>query len=290
MRECQYRCRVFAGNALRLLGVVPVAVVLGLNFGCGSLVGERAAPLFFVPLAIEGEPVAKALVDTGGGYEIMLRQSYGLNVVDSIEVVVFGGTETVQLTESFAYTAGGVDSVADAAIVGASICDCNGVGFYFFRKTGVVLGLDFAEPAVLFLSHTPLSGVTIDFELLPENLPAFDTSFIVVEAELNGVSQTLVGLLDTGANATVMRRDLADSAGESTTTRPWVTVTRDQLGSVSLGVRLSDNSSLPDMILGTDLMRKWADRWYFSFRSHGGSVTVMRDGDATSPVSVRPPL
>ena len=60
--------------------------------------------------------------------------------------------------------------------------------------------------------------------------------------------------------------------------------------SVSLSVRLSDNNNLPDMILGTDIMRKWADRWYFSFRSHGGSVTVVRDGDATSPVSVQPPL
>jgi predicted aspartyl protease len=288
MHERRCRNRGYAWAALRRLNVFSVAIVLVHGTGCGGSVEAPSAPLFSVPLAVQGESVGTALVDTGGGYEVMLRRSFGLDIVDSLEVVVFGGTETVAVTEGFAYTAGGIDAVADAAIVGASICDCNGVGFPFFRKTGVVLGLDFAEPAVAFLPLLPVQGVTIDFVLLPEDLSAFDTSFIEVEVVVNGGSQTLLALLDTGANTTVIRRELVDSAEETAAVRPRVTVTHGQLGSVSIPVLLSNNDSLPAMILGTDAMGKWADRWYFSFTPDGGSVTVVRGGN-TSPHEPTPP-
>ncbi len=271
------------------MGTLGIVVALGLSAGCGSTEVPRSAPLFAVPLSVEGEPIGTALVDTGGGYEIMLRRSYGLEIVDSIEVVVFGGKETVQLTEGFAYEVGGVPGVADAAIVGSSICDCNGVGFHFFRKTGLVLGLDFSEPQVRFLPEVPAGGITIDFDSASEESSAFDTSFIEVEAEFDGSSQTLLGLLDTGANATVIRRDLIDFADESTPARPRITITHDRLGSVSVNVRLTSNDDLPDIILGTNVMRKWGDQWYFSFSPNGGSVTVVRDDAVSSLVSSLPP-
>lgn len=282
--------RTIARQASRLMSTLGIVVGLGLSAGCGSTEVPRSAPLFAVPLSLEGEPIGTALVDTGGGYEIMLRRSYGLKIVDSIEVVVFGGKETVQLTEGFAYEVGGVPGRADAAIVGSSICDCNGVGFHFFRKTGVVLGLDFSAPRVMFLSEVAAEGITIDFASLSDGRSAFDTSFIEVEAEFDGFSQTLVALLDTGANATVIRRDLIDFVDGSTPARPRITVTHDQLGSVSVNVQLTNNDDLPDMILGTNVMRKWGDQWYFSFHANGGSVTVVRDDASSSPVSVLPPL
>ncbi len=288
--EHHHRDRGIARVVLRLLSVLSVVIALLPGTGCGSAVETPPAPLFTVPLTIEGEPIGTALVDTGGGYEVMLRRSFGLDIVDSVEVVVFGGAETVDVTEGFAYSAGGIDAVADAAIVGASICDCNGLGFHFFRKTGVVLGLDFSGPAVAFLPLAPLQGVRIDFSPSPEDLSVFDTSFIEVEAAVNGRSQTLRALLDTGANTTVIRRELVGSVDGSTPLRSRVTVTHDQLGSRSITARLSDNSNLPDMIVGTDMMSKWANQWYFSFTPNGGYVTVVRNGDTTPDATEQPPL
>ncbi|MFQ5592080.1 MAG: hypothetical protein ACE5HE_13015 [Phycisphaerae bacterium] len=277
-------------RALRAAGVLAIVAVAGPAPGCGSSLPEPASPLFVVPLSVEGESVGSALVDTGGGYEVMLRRDYGLKIVDSTEVIVFGGIQTVDITESFSYTAGGVSAVAESAIVGASVCGCNGVGFHFFRKTGVVLGLDFAQPAVVFLAEVPPGSFTIDFDPLPEERSTFDTSFIGVEVELDGASQNLIGLLDTGANATVLRSDLAGGWERFAMGSMVATITHPVLGSVSVHVRLSSNRDLPDIILGTDAMSKWADQWYFSFRARGGSFTVVRDGGSFTPADAQPPL
>ena len=71
--------------------------------------------------------------------ELLADALMRLKVVDSTEVLAFGGTESVDVTESFDYTAGGWQTHAEAAIVGVSVCECNGLGFHFFRKTGAVL-------------------------------------------------------------------------------------------------------------------------------------------------------
>ena len=40
---------------------------------------------------------------------------------------------------------------------------------------------------------------------------------------------------------------------------------------------------LPDLIIGTDVMRAWGDRWYFSFAPEGGTVTVVPHDDSSAP-------
>ena len=250
---------------------------LGLAAGCGDIFATRPAPLFSVPLAIEGEPIGSAVIDTGGGYELLLRDSFGLEVVDMVEVLAFGGKELVGVTEGFQYTAGGWDSTADAALVGLSVCDCNGLGFHFFRKTGTVLGLDFANPRAMFLPVVPAGGVTIPFQPPPSFLPSFDSAFVQVEIASQGDTRTVLGLLDTGTNASVMRRGLVGTPSSLTPDRLNVTLTVESLGTVAVQVGLFDTAGLPDIILGTDVMRAWSDRWYFFFAKERGTVTAVPD-------------
>ncbi len=254
----------------------------GLAGGCGDIFARSQAPLFVVALSIDGEAVGPAVIDTGGGYEVMLREDFGLEVVDTAEVLAFGGTESVRVTEGFRYNVGEWETVADAAIVGLSVCDCNGLGFLFFRKTGAVLGLDFSNLRTEFLATAPGGGVSILFEPPPSFLPGFDAAFVNVEVASGGDSRMVLGLLDTGTNATVMRRGLVGTPSLLTPNRLDVTVTQDKLGTVAAQVGLFDTEGLPDIILGTDVMRVWADRWYFAFTPEGGTVTVFPRGDGQS--------
>lgn len=254
--------------------------------GCGDIFAPNPAPLFSAPLTIDGDPVGSAIIDTGGGYELLLRDSFGLTVVDTAEVVAFGGKEVVGLTEGFEYTAGGWPAVASSALVGLSVCDCNGLGFFFFRKTGAVLVLDFPNLQASFLPFMPHEGTLLSFEPPPPELPDFDSSFIDVEVQAGTELRTVRALLDTGTNASVMRQGLVGSPSALTPNRLDVVVTHDDLGSVAVQVRLFETGGLPDLILGTDVMRAWADRWYFSFVPDRGRIAVMRrvearPGDAT---------
>lgn len=263
----------FAGTRhAHIIGVLCLWTALAA--GCGDIPATRPAPLFNVPLSIEGEPVGSAIIDTGGGYELLLRDSFGLQVVDTVEVLAFGGKEAVGVTEGFQYTAGGWDSTTDAALVGLSVCDCNGLGFHFFRKTGAVLGLDFANPRAMFLPVAPAGGVTIPFQPPPSSLTGFDSAFVQIEIASQGDSRTVLGLLDTGTNASVMRRGLVGTPSSLTPDRLDVTVTVESLGTVAVQVGLFETAGLPDVILGTDVMRTWSDRWYFFFAKERGTVTA----------------
>jgi len=227
-----------------------------------------------VPLTIDGTEVDPAIIDTGGGYELMLRDAYDLRIVDLTEVVAFGGREIVGVTEGFPYSAAGWEAVADSALVGVSTCDCNGLGFHFFQKTGVVLGIDFGDSIARFLTWEPADGTRLSFKPPPDFLPTFDSAFIEVEVESGGEPVTVLGLLDTGANVSVMRRGLV---GETTLLQPdrvSVLITHDRLGTVAAQINLFTTDGLPDLIIGTDLMRAWSDQWYFSFTPRGGTVTV----------------
>ncbi len=281
-----------------------LSALLGLTSGCGDLFLAGPAPLFSAPLTIEGEPIGPAVIDTGGGYEIMLRDSFGLEVVDRTEVLAFAGHEFVDVTEGFHYTVGGVEADADAALVGVSVCDCNGLGFMFFRKTGTVLGLDYASQLATFLPSVPENGVTIRFEPPPPFLSDFQSAFVEVEVASGGSAQTVLALLDTGTNASLIRRGLITTRGGAGCFQPWpfrsiggsgpcgnpgdplsssllhVTVARDDLGTVDARLGLFDTPGLPDMIIGTDIMRAWSDRWYFSFTPRGGTVTAFPHVDA----------
>ncbi len=259
---------------IRARNVTSIGLCLGLLAGCGDVLTPRPAPLFRVPLAIDGEPIGVGVIDTGGGYELMLRETFGLELVDSTEVLAFGGTELVGVTEGFRYTAGGWETHAEAALVGVSVCDCNGLGFDFFRKTGAVLVLDFADLRAFFLTTVPDGGVRIGFVSPPPQLPTFFGAFVQVEVAVEGESQVVRGLLDSGTNATVMRRGLVGTPSPLTPNQVDITVTQEHLGTVAVQVGLFDTAGLPDIILGTDVLGVWSNRWYFSFTAEGGSVTV----------------
>jgi len=254
--------------------IANVCVVLSLASGCGDLFAPQTAPLFSVPLTIDGTEVDPAIIDTGGGYELMLRDAYDLRVVDLAEVVAFGGREVVGVTEGFPYSAAGWEAVADSALVGVSTCDCNGLGFYFFRRTGAVLSIDFEDSSAHFLTWEPEDGTRLSFKEPPDSLPTFDSAFIEVEVESDGEPVRVLGLLDTGANVTVMRRGLVGETMLLQPDRVSVLITHDRLGTVAAQLGFFTTDGLPDLIIGTDVMRAWSDRWYFSFSRHGGTVTV----------------
>jgi hypothetical protein len=256
-------------RALAIVGAIVLA-------GCGDL-GLNPQPLFTTPLSIDDQPIGTAVIDTGGGYEVMLRDAFGLDVIHTAEVLAYTGRERVDLTESFRYEAGGVRAVADTALVGLSVCDCNGVGYFFLRKTGVVLGIDFRVRSARFLPSAPEGGVSLPFEPAPPHMGLFDSSFIDVELSANGRTRTARGLLDTGTNFTVMRRDLLDATVPLSRNLGQVTVTHQTLGAITTYVGLFDTQGLPDIILGLDVMRDWADEWYFRYDDEGGAVVVAVD-------------
>ena len=285
---------------LRGILFTALAIAAGSVGGCGNVVQEAPAPLFGVPLTINGEPVGPAIIDTGGAYEILLRERFGLSSIGRAEVLAFGGVEVLDVAEGFHYCAGGWEASVDAAIVGLSACDCNGLGFFFFRKTGAVLAIDFENLQSVFLDDLPEFGgtvsgglddslIVIPFAAPPPSLPEFDSAFIEVEVAFasevgdaspnSSESITLLGLLDTGATATVMRRGLLDAPTIDIPfdrDRMSVTIHHEQLGTLAAEVGLFDTEGLPDLILGTDAMRAWADQWYFKFDEVGGTVVAVR--------------
>ncbi len=255
---------------IRSAGVACVA--LGIVGGCGELFRAVPATFFTTPLVINGDPVGPAIIDTGGAYELMLREQFGLVTTDTVEVLAFGGREEVVIIEGFDYEVGGIGVTAEVALVGVSACDCNGVGFFFFRKTGIILGLDYSRLRVTFLTEPPTGGVAMPFAAPPPWMKDFDSAFVRVEVTADGVSHSLLGLLDTGTNGTVLKRGLAGSANLLSPNRLRVTIAHEALGVVAARVTLFDTPGLPDLIIGTDVMRAWADQWYFHFAPQGGTV------------------
>ncbi|GAF75544.1 unnamed protein product, partial [marine sediment metagenome] len=175
---------------------------------------------------------------------------------------------------------------AESALVGLSVCNCNGLGFFFFRKTGAVLALDFPNGEASFLISVPRGDIVLAFEPPPPHLSDFDSAFIEVEVRSGGDSQTVLALLDTGTNASVMQRGLVGTPAALTPNRLDITVAQEHLGTVAVQVGLFDVAGLPDLILGTDVMRVWADRWYFYFAPQRGTVTVILHGQQKGDAAV----
>ncbi|MBI4717456.1 MAG: hypothetical protein HY763_06605 [Planctomycetes bacterium] len=255
--------------------------------GCGTRLPGGTDGLFTVPLAVEGQAVGDAIVDTGGGYEIMLRDDFGLPLVDRIEVFAFGGRAQVDVTAGFRYVAGGVSAATDAAIISTPICACNGVGFPFLRKTGTVLALDFDAGTAAFRADVPEVGAAFAFDPPPPRLAGFDSSFVRVDVEFGGSATPALALLDTGAARTLIHRALVpDAAVLPLAKQATVTLANPQLGAVAVSAGLYANQALPDVIIGADVMRTWGPRWYFTFAPRGGScivvLTAAPDGDPPS--------
>jgi hypothetical protein len=275
-----------AFHARRRLLRLLLCVLPALIAGCGDIFGIPPAPLFSAPLAIEGEPVGSAIIDTGGDYELMLRESFGLKIVDTAEVLAFGGVEVVGITEAFTYSIGSVDEKTPGALVGVSVCNCNGLGYHFFRKTGTVVGLDFANQQAVLAPVVPAGGVTIPFALPPASLDEFDSAFVDVVIASGHNARRVVALFDSGSNTSVLRRGVLAAESRITPDRLNVTITEPRLGTVAAQLGLFDTPGLPDLIVGTDIMRVWSDRWYFFFSSSGGTLTVFpRAEDETAPVN-----
>lgn len=271
-----------------------IAVLAGLGIGgCVPLAPAPEAPLFTAPLIVEGRPPTSAILDTGGGYEVLLRDDFGLTVVGQIQVLAFGGFETVELTEGFRFSVGGVEAQASFALTGLSVCDCNGVGYPFFQKTGVVLGLDFSTARATFLEDVPPGGVTLEFVDPPDSLPGFATAFIDVEVgpgfdpPMTGSGVRVRALLDTGANRSALQRRVLDDQDIFGFMGREVTIGHPALGVVGASVLLFDTEGLPDLIVGTDVMGTWGREWYFAFAPGGGAVTVVANPTPQSPVPTR---
>lgn len=293
---------IFCRPAAHVLLVVLFAIS-----GCGDLFSLSPAIRFTMPLSINGKEVGDVIIDTGGDYELMLGHDHGLPVIDETEVLIFGGRETVQVVGEFDYAVGGVRASANSAIVGVPICNCNGLGFPFFRKTGMTLGLDFETSTADFHAIPPEEGVVIPFDSPPAYLPTFDSAFIsvlvyaegplcepregiIVEVaddaggELNTPegrkesadcsARRLSAILDTGASETLIRRGLITETPTDWLGRVPVKLHHPQLGTVHVSARQYDNPELPDLIVGTNVMRAWSPRWHFTYDPQGGWITA----------------
>ncbi len=262
----------------------PVALALSsvaLWAGCNAYLPPAQEELFRLPLVVNGVAVGDALIDTGGGYEVLLREPFGLELVDEARVIAFGGIETVGVTEPFEFAVGGYRTMAGGALVGLSVCDCNGLGYHFLRRTGLTLAVDFPKRLAYFLPSRPDSDLFLSFREPPAHMPDFNGAFIQIDVEADGQKRTVLGLLDTGASITVVRRGLVGTPLPLAGTQE-VLISESQLGTARATVGLFDNDDLPDVILGLDLMRVWADRWIFDFGRNGGpgSVSVFFESDA----------
>lgn len=256
-----------------------LVAVLSVSSGCGS-VFPQPAPLFTVPLTVEGQEVAPAIVDTGGGFEILLKESFGLPLLGRAEVLAFGGSEVVEMTTKLTYSAGGYEASAPFALVGISSCECNGIGFHFFRKTGLVLGIDFETRQASFETRIPQIGTLIPFSPPVEPLSEFDSSFIDVEIGPGfdppgrGEGLRVLALVDTGSNITAMRRGLIPTLDDAGAERIFINIDHPLLGTLVIEVLVFDTPGLPDVILGTNAMQAWGDQWYFIFGPQSGAISV----------------
>lgn len=279
--------------------------------GCGDLFSLSPAIRFTMPLSINGKEVGDVIIDTGGDYELMLGHDHGLPVIDETEVLIFGGREIVQVVGEFEYAVGGVRTSANSAIVGVPICNCNGLGFPFFRKTGMTLSLDFDRSFADFHALPPDGGTIIPFDPPPPYLPTFDSAFISIVAFPNGPlceppsgtiaegesgddpdfitadlakesahcpARRLSAILDTGAAETFIRRGLIDEKFVDWLGRVPLRLHHPQLGTVHVSARLFDNPELPDVIVGTNVMRAWSPQWHFTYSPQGGWITAFPEG------------
>jgi len=251
----------------------------GFAGGCGNAIAPpQQQKAFYLPMSVQGRAIQDGLVDTGGEFEVLLKQPFGLSVVSDVEVLAFSGKERVQVTEPFVYTVSDFTLLSDGAIVGLSTCDCNGVGVRFFQKTKQFLKLDFPSGKAQLLETIPDGGIALPFVSPPVQLSTFEGVFMNVEVNADGVSTFVKALVDSGATITVLRRGLVGTNSVLLPDNLDVTVTHPNLGTVAISVGLFDTEGLPDLIVGTDLMAVWGDQWYLHFTNGDQPITVFPTG------------
>ncbi len=272
-------------SQIRFQVALVLALAAGLVNGCGTdLFTPPNTPLFTTPITVNGRSAGDAIIDTGGGYDLMLKDRHGLSVIKTLDILIFDGITTAELTEPFNYTAGGFGTRAGTALVGVDLCNCNGVGYFFMRKTGTILGLDFARRSASFDSVIPANAVSIPFAPPPANMASFDTSFLdIVLSDKDGRTVTVTALIDTGAATTVMRRGLIGTPPSLLGGHVSVLITRGELGIVSASVGLFDTPGLPDLLIGLDVMRAWSNNWHFVYYPVGGMMYIVPRSVAAPP-------
>ncbi len=259
----------------------------GLFTSCVPIFPPSPAELFTAPLVINGTPVDDAILDTGGGYELILRESYGLPVTGSLDVLAFAGVATVEVTGGFDYEVAGVTERAESALLSGDVCDCNGVGFHFLRRTGRVLALDYTTMQADLTRVLPLDGTVLAFAEPPSVLANFDTAFIEVTISSGSSTKNVLALLDTGTNSSVLRRNVLPDGSFLTPNHTEIIISEPSLGSVAVTARLFETVGLPDLILGTDVMQAWSSRWFFYFAPRGGLVVTYPNPRTVASVSGR---
>ncbi|MCC7291109.1 MAG: hypothetical protein IT449_03490 [Phycisphaerales bacterium] len=266
----------------RILASCGFLLPLGLLGGCGNVLPPAPAHLFYLPLEIEGRPTDPAFIDTGGEFEVLLKDAHGLAIRDEIDILAFTGTERVPLTEPFSYRVGDIELQTQGAIVGLSACVCNGVGLAFLKKSNRVLHFDFPAKTASLVDSVPVEAAVVPLSRPTGRLATFQGIFAEVEVTgPDGVS-VLHGLLDSGATRTVLRSGLVGAGDAVNADQMEITIGSDYLGTARLTAALFDTEGLPDLIIGTDLMGAWADHWYMNFDDASGVMWVSWSGADSS--------
>lgn len=272
------------------LYTVVVGMLIMAFAGCDNATFFAAAPdnLFTTPVTANGTVLESAIIDTGGGFDLMLSDHVGsgLDIIDSVDILAFNGVLTANIAEPFPYSVGDFEAVADQAFVDLGLCNCNALGFFFFRKTGAVLEINFLDGHASFLDAAPGGRAAIPFADPPVTLPEFDTSFMTVQVAGNdGTLVTVNALVDTGSNITSLRRGVLIASPTLDGTHAEILITRAELGTVHARVTLFDSPGIPDLVIGTDVMAAWSDEWYFEYDTRGGTIYADPRDDAMPPAA-----
>lgn len=284
------RCKPNARNSIGKLFLPmkrAVAVWVGVFLaGCGVPLAAPPDRLFYLSLEVNGNKVAPAFIDTGGEFEVLLSDHHDLEVIGELNVLAFGGQERVLLTEGFPYRVGDIELQSDGAIVGLSVCKCNGLGLSFIQKADRIIHLNFDTGEAELVDELPAGALSLDFADPPARLATFRGAFMDMEVTANGTTRLVKAVLDTGATRTVMSRSLFGGGSALSPNMLPIRISHVRLGEIGLNAGIFENDALPDMILGTDVMEVWGPEWYLDFRTRSRGLHVFPTGWEGPP----PPL
>ncbi len=272
--------------SMRAYALVSLAAIVAgtlVTAGCDAVLERPQPRLFYFPLSIGDRDIGPAFLDTGGEFEVLLSEPFGLPIQGELEVLAFGGREHVSITGPFDYTVAGLTMRGTGAIVGLSACVCNGVGLGFLQKAKKVVHLDFTTGDAVLTDEVPADTFGLSSARPEGLLRDFSGSFIEVEVSDGDRTAVLHALLDTGSTRTVMRAGIVPPQPSRGADLVVVTIGHPVLGVARVYASTYDTEGLPDMIIGTDLMGAWADTWCFDYRDDARTVWVADLAETDDP-------